>query len=195
MDGTIDHYLFEWVRPPGTGSCEDIRVDTDTCKYDCNPDTRDFEAFVTDIAAGAMYERVYTQGLSVLEFDEPKDLDPVCPDYPSGYCLDLSDARGWFNLTGGSVDWESPRNIAALNYGVADGEFNEVIENMLKVHNDAPEIYDTYSCLNIYAGLESISQDLLYYTNTTIVDLLLDRLGYHYEDIVPHGARDIWRPL
>ena len=40
------------------------------------------------------------------------------------------------------------------------GEFNQVIETMLQAHDDAPEIYDTYTCLNIYASLESISQDL-----------------------------------
>ena len=42
---------------------------------------------------------------------------------------------------------------------------------------------------NIYASLESISQDLLYYTSdSSIVDQLLDRLGYHYEDTVSFGA-------
>ena len=189
-DGTIDYYLFGLGQAAfGFGSCEDIRVDTDTCKYDCNPDTRDFEAFVTDVAGAAMYDRVYTQGLDQLEFDEYKDLSPTCPNFLSGYCLDLSDARGWFDWSGGSIDWDSPNNIAALNYDVAEGEFNQVIETMLQAHDDAPEIYDTYTCLNIYASLESISQDLLYYTNdSSIVDQLLDRLGYHYEDTVSFGA-------
>ena len=81
-DGTIDYYLFGLGEAAfGFGSCEDIRVDTDTCKYDCNPDTRDFEAFVTDVAGAA--DRVYTQGLDQLEFDEYKDLSPTCPNFLS----------------------------------------------------------------------------------------------------------------
>ena len=188
-DGFIDYYLFGLGEEIlGSGACDEIRVDTDTCKYNCNPETRDFEAFVTDIAGEAMRQRVYVDGLISLEDGEPLDIEPVCPSGISGVCMFLTGGRGWFNMSGGSVDWNSPKNIAALNYDVDDGDFNQVIETMLQANADAPEIYDTYSCLNIYAQLEAISQNLLYYTSdSSIVEQLLTRVGYHLQDTMAYS--------
>lgn len=188
-DGITDYYTFNLGASSNPldpdfipiAFCDQIRVDADTCKYDCNPETRDFEAFVIDVVSESI-QAALEQGIDGIGPDEARDINPCDPGGP--YCYELSTGRGWFDTYPYSTgaNWNSPRNIAANNYGVDDGEFNTTIENMLAAHDANPIIYDTYSCINVYSNLESICQDLIYYaSDTLIVDKLLDQLGYHFQ--------------
>ena len=189
-NGSIDYYVFELgesgLGSGGFGACEQIRIDADTCKYDCNPETRDFESFVTEVATASL--RAFMEpGRTALNISETLDLDPYCPGTSSSPgCFDLTDARGWVPRTGAhagaSLDWDNPNNVAALNYDVNEGEFNQVIENMLAEYEEDPVRYETYSCLSLYSNLEAISTDLFYYTrDSSIVEQLLGRVGRHFE--------------
>ena len=189
-DGRVDHYRFDVGSDAlGTAACDQIRIEADTCRYDCHPDTRDFEAFVTDVATSALRDRL-ENGNAYLLPDEALDAQPYCNS--SGYmggnspCFDLSEARGWVPLLPalGSYDWDHPRNVAAINYGVSDGQFNEVMEHLLAEHDADPIRYKSYSCLSLYTQLEAIGSELFYYTqDSSIVDQLMGRIGYHFEGV------------
>ena len=69
-DGITDYYTFNLGASSNPldpdfipiAFCDQIRVDADTCKYDCNPETRDFEAFVIDVVSESI-QAAYDDGI------------------------------------------------------------------------------------------------------------------------------------
>ena len=165
--------------------CDAIVVPVEDCPFDCDPATRDFEAFFNGVVGDAF-----------ITYAESTTLATIATKEDGGAHWGRTIANGGELTTGGYAffpDWVSTdepgniRNIAADTYDVPDGEFNQLIENLISDGADSPDCYPGYTCYNIHYKLEAIAEEHIYtFKDTSVVDRLMDELGYHFKDTRGH---------
>lgn len=165
-EGDTTHFEFL------TGVCDTLTVDYYRCGYDCGEGARDFEAFFNEIALNTFLD-LFDADVEYISME----------DYPLSRELALYWSE--WNITYSTIDgaYVMNDNIIANSFGVGDGEFNLIMENMIQDAEDDPDVYGSYTCENIYGALNHIASHYVYqYETDRVMRDLIDILGAQYQD-------------
>ena len=182
----------QWVDADGTtwfrfdvgGSCDSLLVPLESCPFDCNPATRDFEAFFNGVVETEFLAYADTATVPTIPTrdDLPTWVLAAGRDIGNGGGFPLSGDHAffpnWMNAgTPGDI-----RNVAADSEDLPDGGFNQIIENLIADGQAYPH-YEGYDCYNIHYQLEAIGRQYIYtLIDTSVVDRLVRHLGPHFKD-------------
>lgn len=164
-DGDTTHFQFS------TSVCDSLSVAYYSCGYDCDPDERDFEAFFNEIALNT-YIDMRESGTYRFPYEDD-DGKTNLAFVASNWNISPSSGGGYYMA----------KNLAVTSFGVAVGEFNLIMENMIQDAEDHPETYGNYTCENIYAALDQIASSYIYQLDQSrVMRDLIDILGAVYQD-------------